>query len=80
MDAKITLSFDESVIKRAKPYAENNNISLSRLTEFFSSIKKIVMDDARIYIETRKLKLAGQLEERPISPLSNLSRFDDKRR
>lgn len=34
MDAKITLSFDESVIKKAKRYAEKNNISLSRLTEF----------------------------------------------
>ncbi len=34
-------------------------VCFSRLTEFFSSIKKIVMDDARIYIETRKLKLAG---------------------
>ncbi len=34
MDAKITLSFDEAVIKKAKKYAENNNISLSRLTEF----------------------------------------------
>ncbi len=34
MDAKITLSFDETVIKKAKKYAEKNNISLSRLTEF----------------------------------------------
>ena len=34
MDAKITLSFDETIIKKAKNYAENNNISLSRLTEF----------------------------------------------
>ena len=34
MDAKITLSFDGTVIKKAKKYAENNNISLSRLTEF----------------------------------------------
>lgn len=34
MDNKITLSFDESVISRAKKYAENNNISLSRLIEF----------------------------------------------
>jgi hypothetical protein len=33
MDAKITLSFDESVISKAKAYAEANNISLSRLTE-----------------------------------------------
>ncbi len=34
MDTKITLSFDESVINKAKRYAEDNNISLSRLTEF----------------------------------------------
>lgn len=33
MDAKVTLSFDENVIKRAKAFAESNNISLSRLTE-----------------------------------------------
>ena len=34
MDAKITLSFDQQVIKQAKKFAEENNISLSRLTEF----------------------------------------------
>ena len=34
MDVKITLSFDESVIARAKRYADENNISLSRLMEF----------------------------------------------
>jgi hypothetical protein len=34
MDCKITLSFDESVIQKAKKYAANNDISLSRLTEF----------------------------------------------
>jgi hypothetical protein len=34
MDAKITLSFNEEVIGKAKRYAEKNNISLSRLVEF----------------------------------------------
>ncbi|MEQ1677062.1 MAG: DUF6364 family protein [Chitinophagaceae bacterium] len=34
MDAKITLSFDETVIDKAKRFASKNNISLSRLTEF----------------------------------------------
>lgn len=34
MDAKITLSFDEAVIAKAKKYADANHISLSRLTEF----------------------------------------------
>ncbi len=38
MDAKITLSFDKSVITKAKRYAEDNNISLSRLTEFLLKI------------------------------------------
>ena len=39
MDSKITLSFDESVIQKAKKYAANNDISLSRLTEFL--LKKV---------------------------------------
>lgn len=39
MDAKITLSFDESIIIRAKQFAEANNISLSRLMEMV--LKKI---------------------------------------
>lgn len=34
MDAKVTLSFDAAVINKAKDFAEQNNISLSRLTEF----------------------------------------------
>lgn len=34
MDAKITLSFDKNVIKKAKEFAASQNISLSRLTEF----------------------------------------------
>ena len=39
MDARITLSFDEGVIEKAKKYAQANNISLSRLIEFL--LKKI---------------------------------------
>ncbi|WP_420387918.1 DUF6364 family protein [Roseivirga sp.] len=34
MDAKVTLSFDKEVIQSAKEFAEQHNISLSRLTEF----------------------------------------------
>lgn len=33
MDHKITLSFDEDVIQKAKAYAKSQGISLSRLTE-----------------------------------------------
>lgn len=34
MDSKITMSFDQGVIKQAKEFAKAHNISLSRLTEF----------------------------------------------
>jgi hypothetical protein len=34
MDSKITLSFNEEIIKKAKKFAKEQNISLSRLTEF----------------------------------------------
>lgn len=34
MDAKITLSFNKDVAENAKKFAEENNISLSRLVEF----------------------------------------------
>ncbi|UGU16047.1 DUF6364 family protein [Sinomicrobium kalidii] len=34
MDAKITLSFDKDVIDKAKAFAQSQNVSLSRLTEF----------------------------------------------
>ncbi len=37
MDSKITLSFDQNVIQQAKAFADRNNISLSRLTEFLLS-------------------------------------------
>ncbi len=34
MDTKVTLSFNQNIIERAKEYAESKNISLSRLVEF----------------------------------------------
>ncbi len=34
MDAKLTLTFDQGVIEKAKIFAEKHDISLSRLTEF----------------------------------------------
>ena len=43
MDNKITLSFDESVISKAKKYAAKNNISLSRLIEFL--LRKITSNN-----------------------------------
>ncbi len=34
MNAKVTLSFDDAIIRKAKKYAADNNVSLSRLIEF----------------------------------------------
>jgi hypothetical protein len=45
MDSKVTLSFDEEVIRRAKEYAASQNISLSRLVEFL--LRKTTMSEYR---------------------------------
>ncbi|WP_075351618.1 DUF6364 family protein [Algoriphagus marinus] len=37
MDTKITLAFDSKVIAKAKAFAKQNQISLSRLTEYIYS-------------------------------------------
>lgn len=37
-------------------------VCFSRLLEFFTSLKKILLDDARIYLETRKMRQEGQNE------------------
>lgn len=57
MDSKVTLSFNEDVINKAKKYAADNNISLSRLIEFL--LKKVTASDYR------------SLEEYPISDWVN---------
>lgn len=43
MDVKVTLSFNSTVVEQAKKYAEKNNISLSRLTEFL--LKKVTTNN-----------------------------------
>lgn len=40
MDAKVTLSFNATVIEQAKEYAESHGLSLSRLTELL--LKKVI--------------------------------------
>lgn len=58
MDAKVTLSFNQSIIEKAKTYAEQNNISLSRLVEFL--LKKTTSGDYQ------------SLEEIPIADWVNM--------
>lgn len=53
MDAKLTLSFDKEIIKRAKKFAEEQGISLSRFVELL--LRKAT---------TQKY---NQIEELPIS-------------
>ena len=49
MDTKVTLSFNEEVIDKAKKYAADNNISLSRLIEFL--LKKVTSTDYQSFEE-----------------------------
>ncbi len=58
MDAKITLRFDREVIRKAKHFAEVNNISLSRLTELL--FKKIT---SAKYQELEELPIADWVQQ-----------------
>ena len=58
MDNKITLSFDADVIVDAKQYAQENNISLSRLTEML--LRKVTSQNY------------ASLEDYPISDWVNI--------
>ena len=49
MDAKITLSFNASIIEKAKEYADEQGLSLSRLTEIL--LKKVVSSGRHDNIE-----------------------------
>ncbi|MEB2777007.1 DUF6364 family protein [Algoriphagus sp. D3-2-R+10] len=77
MDSKVTLSFDKDVIDRAKSFAEQNNISLSRLTEYlysqitsknYKSLEELPISDwvdfvAEGRIEYRKSQIRKDLKD-----------------
>ncbi|MEJ8598252.1 hypothetical protein JSO62_06055 [Riemerella anatipestifer] len=49
MDSKLTLKLDENIIERAKEYASNKKISLSRLIEnYLDSITRNQSEDFEI--------------------------------
>jgi hypothetical protein len=49
MDTKLTLSLDKAVIEKAKTYAENQQISLSRLIEsYLSTLTTSTNEDVKI--------------------------------
>ena len=61
MDNKITLSFDEAVIKKAKKFAEENNTSVSRLTEFL--LKKVTSSNYKSFEDFPISDWVNQLAE-----------------
>ena len=49
MDTKLTLNLDEEVIEKAKSYAKNNQVSLSKLIEnYLNSLIKPSVDSKKI--------------------------------
>lgn len=64
MDAKVTLSFDEEVIGKAKEFAKTNNISLSRLTEYL--LRKITTTNYKSIEELPVSDWVTALAEGPV--------------
>ena len=69
MDTKVTLSFDEAVVNKAKRYAEKNNISLSRLVEFL--LQKTTSDN---YSSLEELPISEWVSRCPKVKLSTTQR------
>jgi hypothetical protein len=74
METKLTLKLDQSVIKSAKKYAENNNRSLSRLVEDYFKNLSSETAQGEDYPPLIK-KLSGVLSE---NDLKKLSKEDDR--
>ncbi|HAA01623.1 MAG TPA: hypothetical protein DEP18_02550 [Flavobacteriales bacterium] len=62
MDYKLTLSIDNQIVERAKRYAKNRNISLSKLIERY--LEFLTTDGASEYPEAGPLvkSISGVLE------------------
>ena len=76
METKLTLKLDQSIIKSAKEYAENNNKSLSKLVEDF--FRNLVFDNnSQGKYPALIEKLSGVISE---EDLNRLSREDEKAR
>jgi len=61
MDSKLTLKLNESVIERAKQYAKENNISLSRMIESYLQAVTI-RKNSKIEISPLVESLTGVIE------------------
>ena len=84
MDAKITLSFDKNVIEKAKKFAESQDISLSRLTEYIYA--QITSKDYKSLDELPVSDWVNALAEGPVEYKKSPSRkkmkdefFDSKK-
>ena len=64
MDKKLTLSLNREVIERAKRYAKQNNISLSRLIEnYLQAISENKTEDVKITPLVKSLSGVVELPE-----------------
>lgn len=76
MNTKVTLSFDDTVIRQAKKYAADNNISLSRLIEFL--LTKVTTKEYRSLEDLPISDWVSQVAEGPAVYNVNRSRKASK--
>lgn len=77
MDTKVTLSFNDEVISRAKKYAADNNISLSRFIEFL--LNKATSDNYRSLEDFPVSDWVNQLAEGEATYLTKRTRKSSKK-
>ncbi len=78
MDTKLTLKLDESIIKKAKQFAKENNISLSKLIEGY--LKALTNNDSSKDIQISPLveSITGVIAE-PDEERKNYNNYLNKK-
>lgn len=76
MDAKLTLSLDEDIIRQAKEHAAKNNISLSRFIEYL--LRRAVSESYKDLEEFPVSAWVAQVAEGPVE--YNLKKQSNRQR
>lgn len=62
MTSKLTLAVDGAIVKKAKKYARQRNLSLSKLVEYFFAALALKTDENNIQLSPITQELAGMIK------------------
>ncbi len=62
MTSKLTLAMDDAIVKKAKKYARQRNLSLSKLVEYFFAALALKTNEKNMPLSPITQELAGMIK------------------